>query len=142
LSHLEHVYAKAKGKFFLKLIAYLMISIIIGYAFIVALLIFGPRAKNYFQQTDFDPVVWKQNLGVGKPLKQKMISDLFKKFRLVGMSRAQMIELLGTPPKTNYFRNYDFVYWLGPENGMGVDSEWLCIKFENDVVVSAVILTD
>jgi hypothetical protein len=32
------------------------------------------------------------------------------------------------PPKTDYFSDYQIVYWLGPERGfISIDSEWLAI---------------
>ena len=37
--------------------------------------------------------------------------------------------LLGEPPKTEYFKEFDLVYYLGPERGFtGIDSEWLVLK--------------
>jgi hypothetical protein len=51
--------------------------------------------------------------------------------------------LLGVPPPTPYFREYDYVYWLGPERGLfSIDSEWLVVKLQNDVVVAAEVVTD
>jgi hypothetical protein len=39
------------------------------------------------------------------------------------------VALLGEPPKTEYFKEFDLVYYLGPERGfMGIDSEWLVLK--------------
>ncbi len=59
------------------------------------------------------------------------------------MTKTEIDESLGVPPETNYFREYDYVYWLGPERGfMSIDSEWLGIRFENDVVLEARLLRD
>ena len=34
--------------------------------------------------------------------------------------------------QTNKWKEWDLVYWLGPERGpFGVDSEWLVIKFDS-----------
>jgi len=39
------------------------------------------------------------------------------------------VAILGEPPKTEYFKEFDLVYYLGPERGfMGIDSEWLVLK--------------
>jgi len=59
------------------------------------------------------------------------------------MSRTDIDQLLGRPPKTEYFSDYDYVYWLGPERGfIRIDSEWLCIKFKHDVVTDVQVRTD
>ncbi len=73
----------------------------------------------------------------------KMVDDLLNRNNLIGMSKNEVNDLLGVPPKTEYFSNYDYVYWLGPERGfMSIDSEWLVIKFENDKVIEAKITRD
>ena len=60
-----------------------------------------------------------------------------------GTSRAQLEALLGVPPETPYFREYDYVYWLGPERGfISIDSEWLVVKINEGVVVTAKIVKD
>jgi len=60
-----------------------------------------------------------------------MVDDLLKKHQLVEMSRDQVNDLLGVPPVTAHFREYDYVYWLGQERGaFAIDSEWLVLKFK------------
>ncbi len=50
---------------------------------------------------------------------------------LKGMAKSEVIAMLGVPPTTGYFRDYDLVYYLGPERGwMGIDSEWLVLKLD------------
>ena len=91
----------------------------------------------------FARVAWKRAEKGDEPIRIKMVDDLLRNYSLVGMSRTQIDALLGVPPKTDYFSNYDYVYWLGPERGwMSIDSEWLCIKFKNDQVVEAKVLRD
>jgi len=60
------------------------------------------------------------------------------------MSKSEIIDLLGIPPQTGYFRDYDLVYWLGPQRGfMPIDSEWLCIRLDSHgIATKAEILTD
>jgi outer membrane protein assembly factor BamE (lipoprotein component of BamABCDE complex) len=72
-----------------------------------------------------------------------MVSSLKANHALLGQTKEQIERLLGTPPATGYFKEYDYVYWLGPERSVfGIDSEWLCLKFENGKVIKAEILTD
>ena len=65
----------------------------------------------------------------------KMTADLLDRYDLVGMSKEQIVELLG--PDNNeygYFNQANrAVYFLGSERTI-IDSEWLLIDFENDIV--------
>jgi hypothetical protein len=43
----------------------------------------------------------------------------------LGVKPEEVVSLFRTPPETNYFRDYDLVYWLGSERGyFSFDSEW------------------
>lgn len=131
-----------KIKFPLKIGLLLLAILAAGYLLFVGFLIFGPTVKSYTQQTSFDSTQWKNNLDGQDSVKQKMLQNLLTQHKLIGMTVEDINQLLGAPPKTSYFRDYDYVYWLGPERGLGVDSEWLCIKFRDGVVVKAEVLTD
>jgi len=63
---------------------------------------------------------------------------------LIGKTRAQVVEDLGEPPPTDYFRDWSLVYNLGSERGfISIDSEWLVIRIGNDSrVVEARIVRD
>lgn len=51
---------------------------------------------------------------------------------LRGRSRAEIVALLGEPPKTSYFNEYDLVYWLGQKPGLvSIDSEWLVLRLDS-----------
>jgi len=56
-----------------------------------------------------------------------------RRYRLRGMTREEVVSLLGAPPEPTYFTEYDLVYWLGPER-------WLAIKFGRDGRVSKTAL--
>ncbi len=87
----------------------------------VGFFILGPSAEDYSQRTAFDA---KSRL--------RMVDDLIAKRRLDGATRDQLLTLLGPADETDHFRDWDLVYWLGPErNGfMRIDSEWLVIRFD------------
>lgn len=60
-----------------------------------------------------------------------MVDDLLATGRLPGRPRAVVAALLGEPRPTSYFREYDLVYWLGPERGViSIDSEWLVLTLD------------
>jgi hypothetical protein len=86
----------------------------------------------------FDSTSWqdaKQVNGVD-PVRIRMVDDLVRSRRLDRRSRVEVEKLLGKPTNTNYFKEYDLVYWLGPERSfMGIDSEWLAITLDSSGVV-------
>lgn len=91
--------------------------------------------REWAQRIPFDSHVWKTGLADDnkKPVRIRMVDNLIRKYELRGMTRSEIIALLSEPPKTGYFSDYDFVYWLGPERGfISIDSEWLAIKFGPD----------
>jgi hypothetical protein len=107
--------------------------------------LFGSAPVNdYLSRVAFDSTAWKaENRGGAEGVRVHMVDDLLRIHRLVGLSRVQLEELLGRPPATEYFPEYDYVYWLGPERGpFSIDSEWLVIKFREDRVASARVVTD
>ena len=111
---------------------------------VVGLIFGGPVVKDYATRTSFDSVRWKaENRRGADGIRVRMVDDLLRSHKLVGMQRAQLEELLGVPPPTPYFTEYDYVYWLGPERGaFSIDSEWLIVKCQHDVVVVAKVVTD
>jgi outer membrane protein assembly factor BamE (lipoprotein component of BamABCDE complex) len=65
-----------------------------------------------------------------------------QRYRLVGMSRAQIVKLLGEADPGNPTDSESF-YYLGPERSvLSIDNEWLKIKFHDEVVTSAEDYTD
>jgi hypothetical protein len=102
----------------------------------------GAFAYRNLARPRFNSDAWK-SVPADDPGKLAMVDDLLARHKLVGMTRTEIDAMLGTPPKTSNFRNYDYVYWLGPERGfMSIDSEWLCIAFDEDIVVNARLMRD
>ena len=73
-----------------------------------------------------------------------MADDLVNRKMLNGLTRSEVVALLGEPPKTEYFKEYDLVYLLGQERSiLPIDNEWLVLKFGPDGRVKvAIIVTD
>ena len=99
-------------------------------------------AQERWNRLPFDSTAWKASHT--DPIRLRMGDDLLRRHALTGMTRDEVVSLLGTPPETDYFRGYQFVYWLGPERSwMSIDSEWLAIRFGKDGRVNrAEILRD
>ena len=114
----------------------------LGYIFL------WPAASEYFNRMPFDSALWKTEEMVESeenPVRIKMVNDLMSRYELKGMSRKEIDELLGVPRPKNYFKDVgmEYVYWLGPERrAFSIDSEWLGIKFQNNVVTEAQLLRD
>ena len=98
---------------------------------------------GYLNRVPFDSVTWKESLAQNSDsrVRQSMVRDLLASRLLSGKTRPEVLELLGQPPPTDKFRILDFVYWLGPQRGVPIDSEWLVIKLgaEGKVAGSKVI---
>ena len=94
-----------------------------------------------FNRKHFDGAAWRAAQPEGVRL--KMADDMIAHNRLMGKSLHEVIDWLGIPPQTEYFKDYDYVYLLGRERGfISIDSEWLVIKIKEDKVIEAKIMRD
>ncbi len=60
-----------------------------------------------------------------------MADGLVGSKKLIGMTRQELQELLGSSPENDRYPGA-LTYWLGPERGfMSIDSEWLVIGFDD-----------
>ena len=79
----------------------------------------------------FDQAVWRDEKQVVQGVRLEMADRIMASKMLRGKTRAEVVEMLGEPPKTEYFKSWDMVYWLGPERGfISIDSEWLVVKLD------------
>jgi hypothetical protein len=79
----------------------------------------------------FDSAIWNDSARTYSPeaVRGCMVKDLLARNDFREEPRSRVVALLGEPRPTGYFREYDLVYWMGPEGGlMGIDSEWLVFK--------------
>jgi hypothetical protein len=92
---------------------------------------FGWRLRNAEQA--FDPIEWQDPLKVKQGARLGMADHLLAQGTLRGKARSEVVKLLGEPSDEGYFRDWDLVYWLGPERGfMSIDSEWLVVRLGRD----------
>ena len=91
----------------------------------------------------FDSSLWG-NSQTPASVRLRMADDLVENKKLIGLTRQEVVARLGEPPKTEYFKEFDLVYYLGPERGfISIDSEWLVLKLGPDGrVVRATIVRD
>ena len=109
------------------------------YVLVVGSLWLGPGIENYWHRREFAPAAWRRNerRDVMWPARLAMVDDLMARHVLRGLSRDSVERLLGSRDSTDYFREWDLVYWLGPERGIiRIDSEWLVLRFGVDGRVS------
>ncbi len=94
--------------------------------------------------TAFDEAAWRDDAHNRSGVRRPMADRLLFTHALLGKLRAEVLADLGPPDETGYFRDWDLVYWLGPERGyFSVDSEWLVLRFDAaGRVAEARIVTD
>ena len=73
-----------------------------------------------------------------------MADWLVKQRSLIGKSRAEVTSMLGEPPPTDYFKDWNIVYNLGAERNLfSIDSEWLVLRTDTQgTVTQAAIIND
>ena len=111
---------------------FLLLSIYIGIA--IYMISIGTIE---FEPMKFEMLTWKNSEPEmsWESTRLKMADDLIENHLKVGLTKTEVIQLIGEPDETNYFNNYDMVYYLGRErNIVGIDSEWLVIKLKEDKV--------
>jgi hypothetical protein len=99
---------------------------------------------DYLPIRFFDSAVWKQVERADDYSRLHMIEHLNLSGQLDGITRNELVALLGPSDDTNYFSEWDYVYWLGPQRSLfGLDSEWLVIRIDrNDRVAEYRVVAD
>jgi hypothetical protein len=96
--------------------------------------------------TSFVPDQWMDTtLSRGKlAVRGCMVDDFLDKHDPRGMTRAQVVALIGEPDSQSDVAGYDLVYWLGPQRGLiGTDSEYLVMKLDkSNRIISAELITE
>jgi hypothetical protein len=107
---------------------------------------FLPLPMDRCTVTRFDRALWRDSVRVysDEAIRGCIVDDLLRRINLHGRTRGEIVALLGEPKKTAYFKEYDLVYWLGPERGaISIDSEWLVMKLDkNGRVMEPRLVTD
>jgi len=90
----------------------------------------------------FDQAVWADEKQAGARL--ETADRIVARRMLDGKARADVVAMLGEPPKTGNSSDWNLVYRLGMERGfVSIDSEWLVVRFDaNDRVSEYRIVRD
>ncbi len=107
----------------------------------LAYLFLWPIVNDRMHRIPFDAQAWRsperEPRDIFWPPRLRMVDDLLRRHRLDGMTRQQVVALIGEPDQTGYFSNWDMVYWLGPERGgFRIDSEWLVLRLDSQQKVT------
>ena len=98
----------------------------------IAWFLFGDLVQERLNRRDFDPVEWQGQKSMNNDVRIRMVDDLLRRHSFKGMTREQVTAIIGEPDKTEYFKDWDMVYWLGPERGfIRIDSEWLVFRLDS-----------
>ena len=117
-----------------KLINYFCLGIFVLIVIFVLMLFLYWSDQHSFTQTK-----WREDIEI----RSLIVDDLLNDYELIGMTKQEIEDLLG---KNNndygYFnRENRYVYCLGGARTI-IDSEWLLIDFEGDLVINYEITTD
>jgi hypothetical protein len=99
------------------------------------------ESGDYKEPIPFDAAIWRNGerpvTSSDEAPRLRMADGLVRDKVLLGKTKREIEELLGSPTQTSKFADYGLVYWLGPERGsMSIDSEWLVVSFNADGVAT------
>lgn len=112
--------------------------LIISSLFLIIVVLVGLRGK--LSGIQFDSVKWKTtklNTENELSLRWDMMNSLRNNYKLIGMSRTEIINLLGQP-NNEFSSSSSFRYFLGFAKS-GIDTGTLIIVFENDIVINFLV---
>jgi hypothetical protein len=93
---------------------------------------YGEEIKERLNRKRFGQISWQAGQSRTNVTRIQMVDDLLRRHSFNGMTRDQVTAIIGEPDQTEYFKDWDMVYWLGPERGyMSVDSEWLVFRLDD-----------
>ena len=115
----------------------------VPYIAMIAVLLGGPIGADLLHRERFSSIQWKNAAHLSEtplwPVRLRMVDDLISSKRLDGLTKTEVLELLGQPYQTEPSLGAApemFSYYLGPERGViRIDSEWLVILFNDDGTV-------
>jgi hypothetical protein len=111
----------------------LQTAILIASAFAVVGVWDSYRERSRLEAETFHGELWRDPKGIDEGVRLSMADGLIARDELRGLTRSEVVKMLGEPPPPEYFREWDMVYRLGMEGSyFGIDSEWLVIRLGPD----------
>ena len=94
-------------------------------------------------QHSFTKEKWTEN----PEQRTKIVDDLLEDHLRIGMTKEEVLALLGGNESGGEVpiipEGDQWVYWMGSERGLiSIDSEWLLVEFQDDLVAGYDIVTD
>jgi hypothetical protein len=115
----------------------------IGVAYVLYVNVF---TETTFVPMHFDSKQWKSSPSEfsHSSVRLRMADDFLAHHFPFGKTRSAVVEILGEPDDTAYFKAYDMVYHLGQERGwLAIDSEWIVLQLNDEgIVTTARLVTD
>jgi hypothetical protein len=100
--------------------------------FMLLILLHSGALGDLFLSQRFDPASWRGKQGApwDDRTRQRMVDDLRESGRLDHLTPTECVALLGEPSERRWGQDEHTWAWrLGPDRGIGIDSEWLCVRF-------------
>jgi hypothetical protein len=102
-----------------------------------------PTIQQQLHSQRFEASMWRAagDLSTAWPIRLRMVDDLTAHQQLVGLTRADLVALLGAPDDVEAFRErsrradddtWDLGYELGPQRGpiVRIDNDWLLFDLD------------
>lgn len=124
------------SRFILLVLAVVAIPVLFYVLFVAFFL--KPLYDDDANRVPFEQNAWRAADRVdARPYRGQMVDDLLAGNDFHGQTRNEITAFLGEPTDTEYFDDWDIVYWLGPERELfSVDSEWLVFRLNDDSLVT------
>lgn len=115
-----------------------LLSISIGLGVLLLLAVAGVIVYDYATRVPFSSAAWKaaKTSPDGVKLRGRMTASLFSQHELVGMSKSQILALLGEPDQESDLSGWDMGYTVGYSIIDPImlvfefDAQWLVVKYD------------
>lgn len=112
-------------------LGFVTLALLVAFGLVVAIGFAAELATD--RGRPFDAVAWSDPARDRDDVRLGMADRLLADRALIGLTRAQVVAMLGEPAPTGYFRDWDLVYRLGMERSyISIDSEWLVLRLGPD----------
>ena len=96
----------------------------------------GCTRRGQDTRQPFDATAWRAQGDAHAP-RHAMVDDLISSDRLKGLTRTQVVALLGEPTATDKFREWSMAYRLGGDRTyLPITPSWLVINLSEDQVTA------